>query len=432
MEAIIIAGGQGTRLSKLTREIPKPMIPINGKPILEYQIEEFRASGIKDIVLTVGYLREVIKDYFGNGEKFGVNIHYVEEETPLGSAGAFYKAKDYVTDTALVVYGDVLFSIDIDRMLNWHRQRGAAATLLAHPNSHPHDSDIVLHDDNFYVTGFLRKKQDRAGMFFHNCVNAGFFVVEKEAFSYFKRPEKLDFEKDFLYSLVKNKQVSIYQSTEYIKDMGTYERLETVEANFRNGIVQQRNLKNPQKCIFLDRDGTLNALQGFIDHAEQLELLPNVAEAVKMINESGYLAVIVTNQPVVARGMCTLAELDQIHMKLEMLLGEQGAYIDKLYFCPHHPDKGFVGERPEYKIHCDCRKPGTALIEQAVNDLHIDLTKSWFIGDSTRDIQTGKNIGIKTILLRTGEAGKDGKYDAVPDFIAEDLLTAVKFVLNQE
>ena len=432
MEAIIIAGGQGTRLSKLTQEIPKPMIPINGKPVLEYQIEEFRANGVKEIVLTVGYLKEVIQDYFGNGEKFGVNIHYVEEETPLGSAGAFYKAKDYVIDTAFVVYGDVLFSIDMDRMLNWHRQRGTAATLLAHPNSHPHDSDIVLYDDDFRVTGFLQKKQDRTGMVFHNCVNAGFFVIEKEAFSYFRRLEKLDFEKDFLYSLVKDKQVAVYQSTEYIKDMGTYERLETVGANVKGGIVKQRNLKNLQKCIFLDRDGTLNVWRGFINHKEQLELLPNVAEAVKMINESGYLAVIITNQPVVARGACTLAELDQIHMKLEMLLGEQGAYIDRLYFCPHHPDKGFTGERPEYKINCDCRKPGTALIEQAVNNLHIDLTKSWFIGDSTRDVQTGKNAGIKTILLTTGETGKDGKYDVIPDFVTENLLTAVKIVLDRE
>ena len=431
MEAVIIAGGKGTRLGSMTKEIPKPMIPVMGKPILEHQIEEFRDNGVTDIIITVGYLRDVIRDYFGDGRKFGVRIRYVEEDTPLGSAGAFYFVKDLLTGSAFVVYGDVLFSLDMGRMLAWHRKQGALATLFAHPNSHPYDSDIVLHDDKYHVTGFLRKKEDRSGIFYHNCVNAGFFVVEKEAMDFFQQPQKLDLEKDFLRFLAENQQLSVYISTEYIKDMGTFDRLDAVEGNMKSGMVGQRNLKHPQKCIFLDRDGTLNVWRGLISHVDQMKLETRAAEAVRMINESGYLAIVVTNQPVIARGMCTVDELERINMELEIQLGMQGAYIDALYYCPHHPDKGYEGERPEYKIPCECRKPGIALIERAAMDYNIVLEDSWFIGDSTRDVKAGKNAGMRTVLLKTGEGGMDGKYDVVPDKVCDDLITAVRYVLEQ-
>ena len=129
--------------------------------------------------------------------------------------------------------------------------------------------------------------------------------------------------------------------------------------------------------------------------------------------------------------MCTLKELDRINMKLEMILGEKGAYIDALYYCPHHPDKGYEGERPEYKIPCKCRKPGTTLIELAAKNYNISLEDSWLIGDSTLDVKAGENAGMKTILLKTGEGGMDRKYDIVPDKICNNLEEAVGYILKQ-
>jgi len=171
--------------------------------------------------------------------------------------------------------------------------------------------------------------------------------------------------------------------------------------------------------------------QLFLTKAEQFSLLPNAAQAIARINTSPYLVIVITNQPVIARGECSFEELEEIHMTMETLLGEQGAYLDDLFFCPHHPDGGYEGERPELKFDCVCRKPKTGLIDQAVEQYHIDLAASWFVGDSTMDIQTGKNAGTKTVLLKTGVAGSDRKYDVEPDYTAEDLLDAVEYILQE-
>jgi histidinol-phosphate phosphatase family protein len=165
--------------------------------------------------------------------------------------------------------------------------------------------------------------------------------------------------------------------------------------------------------------------------ADELELLPGVAEALHELNLHGWRIVVITNQPVISKGFCDEAELQNIHNKLESLLGLEHAFLDRIYFCPHHPEKGFPGERPELKIDCNCRKPKIGMIEKAVADLNIDLSQSWLIGDTTTDAQTAKNAGLKSILLRTGYGGKDGKHEARPDFVADNLLDAVRLLLAQ-
>ena len=160
--------------------------------------------------------------------------------------------------------------------------------------------------------------------------------------------------------------------------------------------------------MFLDRDGTINEYVGFLTDIDDFRLLPNAAKAVKLINSKGYLAVVITNQPVIARGEVTFDELDMIHNKMESLLGEEGAYIDGIYFCPHHPDKGFDGEVPELKIKCECRKPSTGLVKRAAEDFNIDISSSWFVGDAGTDVQTGKNAGCKTAFIgNDSDSGAD-------------------------
>ena len=181
--------------------------------------------------------------------------------------------------------------------------------------------------------------------------------------------------------------------------MGTPDRYYEVENDLQNGKVKARNLKSKQKAIFLDRDGTINKYVGFLTKPEQFELIPGVAEAIKMINKSGYLAIVVTNQPVIARGDCTWEGLQQIHDKMETELGKSGAFVDGIYICPHHKDKGFEGERADYKYDCDCRKPKPGLLLQAANDLNIDLSQSFMIGDSERDLEAGRNAGCKEHIL---------------------------------
>jgi D,D-heptose 1,7-bisphosphate phosphatase len=181
--------------------------------------------------------------------------------------------------------------------------------------------------------------------------------------------------------------------------MGTPDRYYEVEKDLQSGKVAARNLSKKQKAIFLDRDGTINIYKGFLTKEEDFELIPGVTEAIKLINRSGYLAIIVSNQPIIARGDCTFEELQTIHDKMETLLGKEGAFVDAIYYCPHHTDKGFEGERPEYKFDCDCRKPKPGLLLQAAKDWNIDLAKSYMIGDTDRDIEAGDNAGCKQSFL---------------------------------
>ncbi len=182
-------------------------------------------------------------------------------------------------------------------------------------------------------------------------------------------------------------------------------------------------------AIFLDRDGTLNFDYGWITSPSKIELLPGAGEAVRAINDAGYLAVLITNQPVIARGECTIAELDQIHEKLKALLAEAGAHLDAIYYCPHHPDLGIAGERPEYKIRCDCRKPAPGLLESASRDLKIDVERSWMIGDSERDLGAAAAFGIPAVLLASNQQGFKEAISSRYAFRADSVHEAVKRIL---
>lgn len=421
MKIVIMAGGKGTRIASINSEVPKPMIPILNKPILEYQIDCFRNQGFADIILVVGHLGSVIKDYFGDGSKisaatgksFDVHIKYIEEKEPLGTAGALYLLKEELTEDFLLVNGDVIFDVDIRKFYKFHRDKGGLATLFTHPNNHPYDSGIILADSNEKVTNWLHKEDKR--LWYKNRVNAGLHMFSVNILKVFKELKKIDLDREVLKPLIPSGELFVYDSPEYVKDMGTPDRFYSVIEDIKTGKVKAKNLLHKQRAVFLDRDGTINKYVGFLKNINDLELIDGVDEAIKKINEKGYLAIVVTNQPVIARGEVSLQELEEIHNKMETLLGESGAYIDDIFFCPHHPDKGFDGERPEYKIICDCRKPGSGMLLNAAKKYNIDLSKSWMVGDSESDMKAGINAGCSVALI--GKSDMYANYESLNKFV---------------
>jgi histidinol-phosphate phosphatase family protein len=431
MQAVIMAGGKGTRLSSITNdEIPKPMVKLNGKPILEHQLLGLRENGISEYFFIVGHLGEKIQEYFGDGSKWNVKITYIYEDKPLGTAGALYYLKGKVEGDFFLVFGDLIFDISVARFAEFHRAHEAKITLLVHPNSHPYDSDLIVLDNSSRVLRCDSKNNTR-DYYYKNLVNAGLYMLHASVLDAFAEPVKRDLEKDVIFPMIEQgDEVYGYCTSEFVKDVGTPERLRATECDLTNGIVHARNLNNPQKAIFLDRDGTINQYVGLVSNPEQLQLEESAAEAIAMINRSAYLAIVITNQPVVARGMCDIETVEEIHRKMETLLGKEGAYLDAIRYCPHHPDKGYPEENPAYKIPCECRKPKPGMILECAKQFHIDLAQSWMIGDCTMDIQTAINAGTHSILVKTGEGGADGKYDARPDAVALDLRAAVEYILQ--
>lgn len=424
MKIVIMAGGKGTRISSIAKDIPKPMIRIQNKPILEHEIECLKKQGFTDIIITVGHLGNVIVDYFGDGSKisdvtgksFGVNIDYYFEDYPLGNAGALFKFKDKLTEDFILLNGDVMFDIDFNRFVNYHRQTGGLVTLFTHPNNHPYDSSLIISNNDGSVCQWLAK-EDKKPLHYKNRVNAGLHIINPQILNVNMDSERVDLDRQILKPLAGSGKMFCYDSPEYVRDMGTPGRYYSVSIDFILGRIESKNLKHKQKAIFLDRDGTINKYVGFLNDIKEFELIDGVAKAIRKINDLGYLAIVVTNQPVVSRGEATLEEINEIHNKMETLLGLEGAYVDAIYFCPHHPHRGYEGEIKELKIECDCRKPKPGMLLKAAEDFNIDLKSSWMVGDSERDILTGHSSGCKTALIGVEDYGQDISVKSLFQFV---------------
>lgn len=444
MKVVIMAGGKGTRISSVASDIPKPMIKIDGVPILEREIECLKEQGFTDIIITVSHLGNIIMDYFGDGsgcspvtgKPFGVNIEYYFEKEPLGNAGALFKIKDKLISDFLLLNADAMFDVDFNRFVEYHFQHGGLVTLFTHPNSHPYDSSLLVADMNMAVKKWIAKEEERP-MYYRNRVNAGLHVINPVVLDIVSieaskvgtigedgKYIKVDLDRQILKPLAGTGKMFCYDSPEYVKDMGTPERYFSVCEDFIAGMINEKNLKNKQKAVFLDRDGTINKYIGFLRDINEFELIDGVAEAIRKINKSGYLAIVITNQPVIARGEVSYDELNKIHDKMETLLGREGGYLDAIYYCPHHPHKGYDGEVPELKINCECRKPKPGLLLKAAHDFNIDLENSWMIGDGENDIQAGINAGCKTALINSEYHfnGKTIVIDSLLEFVEQYLM----------
>jgi D,D-heptose 1,7-bisphosphate phosphatase len=428
---VIVAGGRGVRLASVIGDSPKVLVPVGGKPVLQHQMELAAGAGIEEASIFAGHLAAKIRDFVGDGSRFGLKARIFTEDAPLGTAGAILQSLDLLPEHFFVVYGDLMMAVDLERMAKRHIEREADLTILAHPNDHPQDSDLVETDADDWVTA-IHACPHPPGQYFDNLVNGALYVVRREAL----RPcsafsGKQDFIRNIMSELLANGgRVLAYRSSEYLKDIGTPSRLQSAEADWQAGRISLQNSGRVQPAVLLDRDGTLCVEKGHLRTPEELELLPGVGATLRTLRQAGFRLVVLTNQPVIARGEATEREVAAIHRRLAWEIGKEGAYLDGIYVCPHHPDRGFPGERVELKTHCECRKPGTKLFEQACQDFGIDVAKSWMIGDRSGDMEMARRTGLRSVLVRTGAAGRDGQFPASADHVADDLAAAAAVILQ--
>lgn len=430
LQTVILAGGKGTRLASRLNGNPKPLIMIGGKPLLQRQIETLILAGVSDIVLLVNHRQDLIANFIAVHGSFGIKITLIDDGKPKGTGGALLSVLEHLDDQFLVVYGDTLFNIDFDRFVSFHRAADAVATLLVHPNDHPADSDLIDVDFGGRILGFHAYPHPKNSLL-PNLVNAAMYVMERVGLADLVQqlPPVSDLAKHVFPLMVKNgSYLRAYNTPEYIKDIGTPDRLDRAEGHLHSGKFAHQRLDVAQKAVFIDRDGTLNVPVGHLSHHDQLELFPKIPENVLRLQNAQFRTVLISNQPVVARGDVTLDGMKKINAKLDAELAQAGAFLDAKYMCFHHPDSGFHGEVSALKIDCNCRKPKPGMILQARSELNIDLASSWFIGDSTLDFGAAAHAGVTSIGLRTGQRSADGLHPFDPDVLVADFSAAVDFI----
>jgi len=368
-QAVILAGGRGTRLAPLTNTRPKPMIEFHGKPFLEYMIEMVREQGFHKILLLLGYLPEVIQDHFGDGRKWGVSIEYALTDVEDETGRRLKLAVDRIDPVSLLLYCDNYWPMNFAAMWRQFAEQDTHAQITVYRNRDRYTKDNLRTDDLGRVLTY-DKSRTSAGL---AGVDIGYVILRRSVIE--SLPDtNVSFEREAYQDLVEKGKLGAFVTDHRYYSVGSHERLPLTRA-----FLERR------KTVLLDRDGVLNKCMPratYVCSWSQWEWLPGSREALRALNEAGYRVAVITNQPGIARGALTAADLEQIHLRMKADAEEAGGMIDAIYSCPHNWDEG-----------CDCRKPRPGMLFQAQRDFHLDLSRTYFIGDDERDSQAAAAAG---------------------------------------
>lgn len=377
-QAVILAGGRGERLKPLTNHIPKPMASVNGRPFLEYLIEMLCEQGIEEVVLLVGYKHEKIKEYFGDGSKFGARIVYSVGTAEDETGTRVRNARELLDEQFLLLYCDNYWPLELGKMQEFYEASGALVSTVVYSNKDGRaeygiENNIALDDSGRVL--MYDKTRTNARL---NGVDIGFFIVDKRALEYI--PEgNVSFEQSVLPRLVAEQKLFGYRTDHQYYTITSYPFLRRAE-----------QFLAPQKNIFLDRDGVINRIcEGrYVTSWDLFEFLPHTIEALKLLMSKGYRMYVVTNQGGISRGIMGEETLKDIHANMAGELSAHGIRFDGIYYCPHHDIDN-----------CVCRKPKPGMLHRAAGEHGINLHRAIMVGDRDKDIEAGEDAGCDTELV---------------------------------
>jgi len=382
-QAVIFAGGMGVRLRPLTLTMPKPMVPVNGRPFLEYIVEHLRENGITDIVMLLGYLPEKIAEHFGDGKDFGVNIRYSFTPPEWESGARLRTVGEMLDDDILLLYSDNYLPIDLAAMTAVYESHGGTGMLTVYNNrdaagEYGSKNNVKVQDDGSVAYYGPALEVPEA-----NAIDIGFFIMPKSVLEFIVG-ENPKFQDTVLPELIARKSLSAFRTDHPYYPITSIGHIPVVEKFF-----------TPKKVVFLDRDGVINKKapeHDYIKSWEEFEFLPGALEALRLLAEADYRVYVVSNQRGIARGLMTEAHLAEINTKMTEEIKRHGGRVDGVYYCPHSDDDN-----------CFCRKPSPGLFYRAARDHHLDLTKTVMIGDSKTDVQAAEAARVRGILIKEGE-----------------------------
>lgn len=429
-QAVVLCGGRGTRLAGVLGDLPKALVPLAGRPLLALLLADLARAGVREVVLLAGVGGAQVVAAAEAHAPAGLRLRAVVEDRPRGTAGALHGAADALDERFLYVLGDIFTALDWRRLAAAGVANGGLATLLVHRSSHPEDSDVLALADDDRVTGWVgRRPEERRGALVSGAAlgNAGVAVLHRDVLRRIPPGRPTDLFGDVLPALVAARApVSGYLTSEYVRDLGTPERLAAVTADVRTGRARRR-----AALVLLDRDGTLTEERGLpVAHPDGLRLLPGAAGALRRLNEAEIAVALVTNQPAAARGLCDPATLDRVDDRLRALLAAEGARLDGVFACRHHPETHHAEGDPALRGPCRCRKPATALVEAALASLDRPAWRTVVVGDRTVDLQLARNAGLPGVALETGAACGDGLCPARPSQRFADLAAAAAWLVG--
>ncbi len=400
-EAIILAGGLGTRLRSKVAELPKSMAPINGIPFLQYQLNYLAQFDIKTVYLAVGYLSEVITEFFGNNYK-GMDIVYSFEKEPLGTGGAISQAlAETKTDEILILNGDTMFQVELNEFYKSHIENKADFSMALKPLENFERYGVVQLNNDNQVIGFEEKQFQEAGI-----INGGVYILNKKALTSYSFPKKYSFEKEFLESKFNKLKFNGFISNGYFLDIGIPDDYDQAQEDFKR--YSNWNLDKTW-TLFLDRDGVINThiKGGYVTGLDNFEFIEGVLSSIPKLNKVFGKIVVVTNQQCIGKGIITEEELNTIHSHMKIEIKKNGGQLDAVYFAPQ-----LVSENSEM------RKPNTGMADKAKYQFpEIEFSKSIMVGDSLSDMEFGRRKGMKLVYINPGLNGDtDRTFPTLEDF----------------